>query len=219
MNSPKMQGRRNLGSLILSSPGSRESRHLRRLSIAAALTASILATEAEAGSLVLEHLATVCDVEVRIVDGALLYEPIQGLDRAALDDLRTELNLMLKSALTDAGFRVSDRATSSIVLEMDHAWSSPPTDQVALYVEVALEQRATSFEGLEPEFVSPIWTSVWRDGRVSLTTARSAREEIIEQATYEVEHLIGSIRQAHSYSEGTAPRRCHPRPDPGASDR
>lgn len=160
----------------------------------------LVAPEALASSIVVEHLATVREVQVRVVDGGLLFEPIQGLDRSALDEFREELLGMMKHAFTDAKIAVVDRADSTIVLDMRHAWGSPRTDQVALLVELTVEQRATSFEGMEPTLVSPIWVTVWKDGRISLTSTEKAREELLEQARHEIERLTAAIQQAFAYT-------------------
>ena len=91
-------------------------RLLSLLSVATALALVLLATEARSGSLIVEHLATVCEVEVQVVDGRLLFEPIPGLKRASLDQLRAELTSRIESALTDAGFAVVEGAATAIVL-------------------------------------------------------------------------------------------------------
>jgi len=147
-------------------------------------------------------------VDVRVLGGALLFEPIDGLDRSGLDRLRTELALMIKSAFAGAGIPVVEKAASTVVLDMEHAWARQERDQVALLVELSLKQRATSFEGIASDLAQPISVVVWADRRISLTTTAKANEKVSEQARYEVENLLESILQADSYVGDGLSSRC-----------
>lgn len=167
---------------------------------AAALVAAVLSASAgRAGSVVHANLASVCEVEIHVVHGALLFEPIPGLGRDALEQLRSELRSRVEDAFTAAQIPVVDGAASSVVLELNHAWGSRPSEEVALFVELAVEQRATSFEGVPTELTHPTWTPIWRDAGLTIVDIPNVREEILEHAGYEVERLIAEIQQAKRY--------------------
>ncbi len=155
--------------------------------------------ESIAGSLVLEHLATVASVTVQAL--APHYEPILGISPRALEEKieATVHNVFLKHDLP-----TSVSADQRLLIHIDYEDAGPAADTIALLIRAELSEPAVLAREWSGATAPTLTITSWQETWFEFVPRDSIHHKLCEAAKIVATEFVEEVIQAENYQERAA---------------
>ena len=163
----------------------------------------------QGGSVVHLHLADLPSLRVKVVTGALRFEPIPSLN---IDRLGGLLETRVATILSKGGVGVSRDSRHEVVVVIEHQWGAESKSLVAIAVTLKLVQPSFLPNHCGDVERAAVWVTSWEERRLLLVPPAEAEGRITESVEIAADAFAGAVRAARYYANENSTSKAPPAP-------